>query len=172
MATQDEQKGRWETAGGNTNPRMGQEAVRGLRFPRLQGIWQRRDTGCDLAGFLIIFIKKCNFELFTWQYCAFRNKDKQQRHPDRLAQHIHWSRPRDSLGVHGCFSQLSLPEELSKKLSNSLGPEYYDYTSFKSNNSVIKCTQFEYMFQYFLMRFCTCIDRWHDNQDTEYFSLP
>ena len=56
MATQDEQKGRWKTAGGNANPRMRQEAVRGLRFPRLQGIWQRRDTGCDLAGFLIIFI--------------------------------------------------------------------------------------------------------------------
>jgi len=42
MATQDEQKGRWKTTGGNTNPRTGQEAVRGLRFPRLQGIWQRR----------------------------------------------------------------------------------------------------------------------------------
>ena len=77
-----------------------------------------------------------------------------------MAQHINWSKPRDSLGVHGCFSPLFLPEELSKKLSNSLGPEYYNYTSFKSNNSAIKCTQFEYMFQYFLTRFCTCIDSW------------
>ena len=128
------------------------------------------DTGCDFPGFLTIFIKTCNFELFTWQNCAFRNN--QQGHPDCLAQHINWSRPRDSLGVHGCFSQLSLPEELTKKLSNSLGPEYYNYTSFKSNNSAIKCTQFEYTFQYFLTRFCTYIDRWHDNQDTEYFSLP
>ena len=169
MATQEEQKGKWKTAGGNTNPRTGKKAVRGLRFPCLLGTWQR-DTGCDLDGFLTIFIKTCNFELFTWQNCAFRNN--QQGHPDCLAQHIHWSRPRDSLGVHGCFSPLSLPEELSKKLSNSLGPEYYDYTSFKSNNSAIKCTQFEYMFQYFLTRFCTCIDSWHVNQDTEYFSLP
>ena len=87
MATQDEQKGRWKTAGGNTNPRMGKKAVRGLRFPSSQGIWQRRDTGCDLAGFLIIFIKKCNFELFTWQNCVFRNKDNQERHPDNFAQH-------------------------------------------------------------------------------------
>ena len=29
------------------------------------------DIGCDLDGFLIIFIKKCSFELFTWQHCAF-----------------------------------------------------------------------------------------------------
>ena len=146
MATQDEQKGKWKTAGGNTNPRTGKKAVRGLRFPCLRGIWQR-DTGCDLPGFLTIFTKTCNFELFTWQNCAFRNN--QQGHPDCLAQHINWSRPRDSLRVHGCFSLLSLPEELSKNLSNSLGPEYYNYTSFKSNNSAIKCTQFEYMFQYF-----------------------
>ena len=62
MATQDEQKGRWKTAGGNTNPRTGKKAVRGLRIPSWQGIWQR-DTGCDLDGFLIIFIKKCSFEL-------------------------------------------------------------------------------------------------------------
>ena len=41
MATQDEQKGRWKTAGGNTNPRKRKEAVRGLRFPSLQNIWQR-----------------------------------------------------------------------------------------------------------------------------------
>ena len=122
------------------------------------------DTGCDLDGFLIIFIKRYNFELFTWQNCAFRNKDNQQRHPEYLAQHINWSRPRDSLGVHGCFSQLSLPEELSKKLSNSLGPEYYNYTSFKSNNSAIKCTQFEYMFQYFLTKFCICIDSWPERE--------
>ena len=65
MTTQDEQKERWKTAGGNTNPRTGQEAVRGLRFSTMQGIWQRRDTGCDLDGFLIIFIKKCNSELST-----------------------------------------------------------------------------------------------------------
>ena len=169
MTTQDEQKERWKTAGGNTNPRTGQEAVRGLRFPIWHGIWQRRDTGCDLDGFLTIFIKKCNFELSTWQNCAFRNN--QQGHPGHLAQHINWSRPRDSSGVHGCSSQLSLPEELSKKCSNSLGPEYYNHTSFKSNNSAIKCTQLEYMFQHFLTRFC-CIDSWHDNQATEYFSLP
>ena len=42
MATQDEQKGKWKTAGGNTNPRVGMKAVRGLRFPSLQGIWQKR----------------------------------------------------------------------------------------------------------------------------------
>ena len=42
MATQDEQKGRWKTAGGNTNPRTGKKAVRGFRFPSLQGIWQKR----------------------------------------------------------------------------------------------------------------------------------
>ena len=107
------------------------------------------DTGCDLDGFLIIFIKKCSFELFTWQNCAFRNKDKQQRHPDHVAQHINWSKPNDSLGVHGWFSQLSLPEELSKKLSNSLGPECYNYTSFKSNISAIKCTQLSICFNTF-----------------------
>ena len=82
MTTQDEQKGRWKTAGGNTNSRTGQEAVRGLR------VSGKGDTGCDLAGFLTIFIKTCNFELFTWKNCAFRNKDKQQKHPDHLAQHI------------------------------------------------------------------------------------
>ena len=38
MATQDEQKERQKTAGGNTNPRMGKKAVRGFRFPSLQGI--------------------------------------------------------------------------------------------------------------------------------------
>ena len=43
MATQNEQKGRWKIAGGNANPRMRQEAVRGLRFPSWQGIWQRRE---------------------------------------------------------------------------------------------------------------------------------
>ena len=87
MATQDEQKGRWKTAGGNANPRKRKEAVRGLSSPvcRVSG---KGDTGCDLDGFLIIFIKKCSFELFTWQHWAFRNKGKQQRHPDHVAQHI------------------------------------------------------------------------------------
>ena len=46
MATQDEQKGRWKTAGGNANPRKRKEAVRGLSSPvcRVSG---KGDTGCD-----------------------------------------------------------------------------------------------------------------------------
>ena len=44
MATQDEQTGKWKTAGGNKNPRVGKKAVRGLRFPSLQVIWQNRHS--------------------------------------------------------------------------------------------------------------------------------
>ena len=87
MATQDEQKGRWKTAGGNANPRKRKEAVRGLSSPvcRVSG---KGDTGCDLAGFLTIFIKICTSVLFILQNSACRNKDNQQGYPDLLDLHI------------------------------------------------------------------------------------
>ena len=36
------------------------------------------DMGCDLDGFLTIFIKTCGSVLFIWLSCAFRHKDNWQ----------------------------------------------------------------------------------------------
>ena len=51
MATQNEQKGRWKTAGGNTNPRMGQEAVQWSQIPQFSGYLAKETQDVTLMGF-------------------------------------------------------------------------------------------------------------------------
>ena len=51
MATQDEQKGRWKIAGGNTNPKKGQEAVQRSQILQFAGYLAKETQDVTLMGF-------------------------------------------------------------------------------------------------------------------------
>ena len=118
-------------------------------------------------------------ELFIWQSCTFRNKDNGKSsvfpgHPNHLALHIHWSRPRVSSG----FITASLSCPCQRIWARNSATPFVQIpaivqllkASLRHNIPTTKYTHVRHILMYFDKFLHPCNQ--HDNQDTKHFPFP
>ena len=118
-------------------------------------------------------------ELFIWQSCTFRNKDNGKSsvfpgHPNHLALHIHWSRPRVSSG----FITASLSCPCQRIWARNSATPFVQIpaivqllkASLRHNIPTTKYTHVRHILMYF-DKFLHPYNQ-HEKQDTKRFPLP